>query len=42
MAHRLGCSREMVSRLMKDLVSGGYLAVPGRRIELLKALPARW
>ncbi|MGL6108970.1 MAG: Crp/Fnr family transcriptional regulator, partial [Rubrivivax sp.] len=25
MAHRLGCSREMVSRLMTDLAKGGYL-----------------
>lgn len=41
MANRLGCSREMVSRLMKDL-AGGYLAVDGGRYRLLKDLPARW
>jgi CRP/FNR family cyclic AMP-dependent transcriptional regulator len=42
MANRLGCSREMVSRLMKDLERGGYVAVQDNRIVLMKALPQRW
>ena len=42
MAQHLACSREMVSRLLKDLENGGYIAVRERRIRLLKALPARW
>jgi len=42
MANRLGCSREMVSRLMKDLERGNYLAVEGSQFVLLKALPQRW
>jgi CRP/FNR family cyclic AMP-dependent transcriptional regulator len=42
MANRLGCSREMVSRLMKDLESGGYLAPSGTALVVLKVLPARW
>ncbi len=42
MAHRLGCSREMVSRLMKDLERGGYLQVQDQHFVLLKALPQRW
>ena len=43
MAHRLGCSREMVSRLMKDLVQGGYLTQhPSQALVLLRSLPARW
>ena len=41
-AARLGCSREMVSRLMKDLVGGGYLAERERGIELVGGLPPRW
>lgn len=41
-AQHLACSREMVSRLVKDLETGGYLAVRERWIWLLKALPARW
>lgn len=41
-ASHLACSREMVSRLMKDLENGGYLAMRERQIVLLKGLPARW
>ena len=41
-ASRVGCSREMVSRIFKDLVSGGYLAIEDRRIVLLTKLPQRW
>jgi CRP/FNR family cyclic AMP-dependent transcriptional regulator len=41
-ASEIGCSREMVSRLLKDLESGGYVAVLGRRLVLLKPLPAKW
>lgn len=42
LAHRVACSREMVSRLLKDLESGGYIRVVERRLVLLKALPGRW
>lgn len=42
MAQHLACSREMVSRLMRDLETGGYIAVRDRWITLLKPLPARW
>ena len=41
-ASRAGCSREMVSRILKDLETGGYLLVDQRRIVLLKKLPLRW
>ena len=41
-AHRVGCSREMVSRLFKDLVAGGYISIEGRRIYLKRTLPDRW
>jgi len=41
-ASRVGCSREMVSRLMKDLVNGGYLRVEGKLLRLPAALPPRW
>jgi CRP/FNR family transcriptional regulator, cyclic AMP receptor protein len=41
-ASRVGCSREMVSRLMKDLENGGYLSLQGQRIRLERNLPARW
>ncbi len=41
-ASHLACSREMISRLMKDLETGGYISVRERLIVLMKALPARW
>jgi CRP/FNR family cyclic AMP-dependent transcriptional regulator len=42
MANRLGCSREMVSRLIKDLETGGYVEPSGASLVLMKALPGRW
>lgn len=41
-ASRVGASREMISRLLKDLEKGGYLEMGTRRITLLKKLPTRW
>jgi CRP/FNR family transcriptional regulator, cyclic AMP receptor protein len=42
-ANRLGCGREMVSRLMKDLEAGGYVRLDdGGRVRVLKRLPTRW
>ncbi len=41
-ADRVGASRAMVNRLLQDLETGGYIARQDGRIELLKALPARW
>lgn len=42
LAQHLACSREMVSRLLKDLEKGGYIEVRERWIHLLRPLPARW
>lgn len=41
-ANRLGCSREMVSRLMKDLEGGGYISTSAGVIDVLRVLPSRW
>ena len=41
-AERIGASRDMISRLMKDLVTGGYLALEDRTITILKRLPQVW
>ena len=41
-AERVGASRDMISRLMKDLVTGGYLAIEDRSITILKRLPPAW
>jgi CRP/FNR family cyclic AMP-dependent transcriptional regulator len=42
MAHRLGCSREMVSRLLKDLERGQYLVSDGSALRLPASLPPQW
>jgi CRP/FNR family cyclic AMP-dependent transcriptional regulator len=42
LSRHLACSREMVSRLLKDLENGGFVAIEGRSMVLLKALPLRW
>ena len=41
-AERVGASRDMISRLLKDLVGGGYLAIEDRTITVLKKPPAGW
>jgi len=41
-AERVGSSREMVSRILKDLVAGNYVAIGGGRISILRKLPANW
>jgi len=41
-AERVGSSRDMISRLMKDLVGGGYLAIEDRTIVILKKPPPGW
>jgi CRP/FNR family cyclic AMP-dependent transcriptional regulator len=41
-ADRVGASRDMIGKLMKDLVGGGYLAVEDRTISILRKLPTGW
>jgi len=41
-ADRVGASRDMIGKLMKDLVGGGYLAVEDRQITIIKRLPPGW
>lgn len=42
MANRIGASREMVSRIMKDLATGGYVEPIGRSLVVRRALPRSW
>jgi CRP/FNR family cyclic AMP-dependent transcriptional regulator len=42
MSRLLGCSREMVSRVMKDLEKGRYLEVGRRRVVIPRQLPDQW
>ncbi len=41
-ADRVGASRDMIGKLMKDLTGGGYIAVEDRTITLLRKLPTGW
>jgi len=41
-ANRIGCSREMVSRVMKDLETGQYVRQHEGRLVIAHPLPIRW
>ena len=41
-ANRVGASREMISKIFKDLTVGGYITVEGRRITINKTPPRHW
>jgi CRP/FNR family transcriptional regulator, cyclic AMP receptor protein len=41
-AARISGSREMVSRIVKDLTAGGYISVDAKQITVHKKLPAQW
>jgi CRP/FNR family cyclic AMP-dependent transcriptional regulator len=41
-ANRIASSREMVSRVLKELKNGGYLEEQDKRIVIKKKLPANW
>ncbi len=40
-ADRVGASRDMVNRIFKELTTGGYLSMEGRRIVINRKPPAR-
>jgi CRP/FNR family transcriptional regulator, cyclic AMP receptor protein len=42
LALRIGTSREMVSKILRDLEKGGYLSGFGRSMCIEKTLPAQW
>jgi CRP/FNR family cyclic AMP-dependent transcriptional regulator len=41
-ANRVGASREMVSRIMKDLCTGGYIQIRDHKIFIQEKLPPGW
>ena len=41
-ADRIGASRDMIGKLMKDLIAGGYLSVEAHTITVVKKLPTGW
>ena len=42
LASMVGASREMVSRIMKDLVAGGYISIGKSSISINEKLPNHW
>ena len=41
-ASRVGSSREMISRILKDLKLGGYIDIEDKRIVINQPLPEKW
>lgn len=42
LANMVGASREMVNRILRDLVTGGYVVMESHRIVIKRKLPLRW
>jgi CRP/FNR family transcriptional regulator, cyclic AMP receptor protein len=42
LAQRIGTSREMVSKILRDLEKGGYLVSEVRKMRMTKKLPTNW
>ncbi len=41
-ASRVGATREMVHRILKELKTGGYISIKGKHITIEKKLPPGW
>src|SRR5688500_12264287 len=41
-AARVGASREMINRILRDLTAGGYVTIEDGHITINKTPPARW
>lgn len=41
-ANRVGASREMISRVFKDLCTGGYIELEKGKLTIAKTLPGHW
>ncbi len=42
LANRVGASREVISKLMKDLQRGGYVENDGAGMVIVRPLPSSW
>jgi CRP/FNR family cyclic AMP-dependent transcriptional regulator len=40
--HRVGATREMVGRVLRDLARGGYIKTERGRVTILRKPPRRW
>ena len=41
-ADRVGASREMISKILKDLADGGYITIAQKRITIHRKPPRHW
>ena len=41
-ANRVGASREMISRVFRDLSQGGYIELTKGKITIARSLPEHW
>ena len=41
-ASRVGATREMVHRILKELKTGGYISIEGKHITIEEKLPPGW
>jgi CRP/FNR family cyclic AMP-dependent transcriptional regulator len=41
-ASRVGASREMISKIFKELVAGSYITIDRKRITINKTPPRHW
>ena len=42
MASKLGTSREVINRILRDLTTGGYIKVEDKKITIIKRLPSKY
>jgi CRP/FNR family transcriptional regulator, cyclic AMP receptor protein len=42
MAGRVGTSREVINRILRDLTTGGYIKIEERKITIIKRLPSKY
>lgn len=42
LANMIGASREMVSKIFKELIKGGYITIDGKSIIINKKFPSSW
>jgi CRP/FNR family transcriptional regulator, cyclic AMP receptor protein len=42
LANMIGASREMVSKIFKELIKGDYITIDGKRLIINKKLPSSW
>ena len=42
MAKKVGTSREVINRILRDLATGGYIEIEDRKITIIKRLPSKY